>query len=87
MQLDPGMRIRVVQEIHRREGVWRTHVEGTVLSHEACRTGSWFAHSPKGKLWLNRVTVRKDDGEQVTLSLDEHSQVTILSRPAEGATR
>jgi hypothetical protein len=52
-------------------------VEGIVVKHESSKTGSWFAHGYDGKLWLNCLTLRKDDGEEVRLNLDERSDVTI----------
>ncbi len=76
-KLQPGTRVQVVQTIQRRDGQWDTQVEGVVVRHEDRPTGSWFAHAYKGKLWLNRLTIRKDDGEQVALCLDEHSKVIL----------
>jgi hypothetical protein len=80
MQVDiqPGQRIRVRQTIARREGAWSGETVGTVLSIEAEPTESWFAHSRDNKLWLRRLRLRKDDGELTTLTLDQHSDVTVL---------
>ena len=82
-KLEPGVRVKVVQTIQRREGPWETSVEGEVVEHEAARTGSWFAHAAKGQLWLNRLTVRKDDGELVRLALDGMSRVTVCQPQGE----
>jgi hypothetical protein len=71
----------VTQTIRRRAGEWQTQVEGVVVKHESRRTGSWYAHAYKGRLWLNRLTLRKDDGELVRLTLDESTKVT-LCQPA-----
>jgi hypothetical protein len=76
-KLEPGNRVRVVQTIRRREGQWDTEIEGEVVKHEVRKTGSWFAHGYRDKLWLNRLTLRKDDGELVMLCLDEHSRVVV----------
>jgi len=76
--LQPGMHVRVVQVIHRREGDWHTAVTGEVLSCGQEKTGSWFTHSPKGKLMLTRLRLRKDDGELTTLTLDERTRIEIL---------
>jgi hypothetical protein len=76
-KLQLGTRVKVIQTIPRRDRPWDTQVEGVVVRHEAKQTGSWFAHACKGRLWLNRLTIRKDDGEQVVLSLDEHSRVVL----------
>ena len=68
----------------RRDGDWQTEVEGEVVRHETARTGSWYAHAYKGKFWLNRLTLRKDDGELVRLVLDDRTKV-IPCRPASAA--
>jgi hypothetical protein len=78
------MRIRVTHTIHRRELDWHTSVTGEVLSCGQEKTGSWYAHSPNGKLMLTRLRLRKDDGEITSVALDERSQVQILQQPAAG---
>ena len=55
--------------------VWSTTVEGTVVRWRQARTGSWFAHAKDDKLWLDRLELRRDDGELVTLNLDHYSLV------------
>ena len=77
-KLEPGRRVRITQTIHRRGGDWHTCVTGEVLSHQLEKSGSWFAHGRKGKLWLQRLRLRKNDGELTTITLDEHSQVEVL---------
>lgn len=74
----PGTRVRVTQQISGRHFAFRTPVEGTVINATAKPTGSWFAHGEADKLWLNRVVLRKDDGEVSTLNLDEHSRIERL---------
>lgn len=76
--LKPGQRIRVIQTVERREGPWQTEVTGTVVSVEARPTGSWYAHSKDDRYWLQRVRLRKDDGELTTLSLDQRSEIELL---------
>lgn len=85
-QLQPGKRIRVTQTIRRRDGQWQTHVEGTVVKLEARKTGSWYAHGHDRKLWLTRLTLRKDNGELVVLSLDEHTEIAPLDGSLDPAT-
>ncbi|MBX3315584.1 MAG: hypothetical protein KF902_01830 [Phycisphaeraceae bacterium] len=41
-------------------------------------TGSWFAHSKDKKLWLDRLELKKDDGEIVVVNLDRYSRVEIV---------
>lgn len=77
-RIKPGQRIRVDQEIDRREGNWHSHVIGRVLSVHPQKTGSWYAHGKDDRLWLNRVKLQKDDGEITLLSVDQHTRVEIL---------
>ena len=73
--LSPGTRVRVTQQMPQTHTVWSTTVEGTVVRWRQARTGSWFAHAKDDKLWLDRLELRRDDGELVTLNLDHYSLV------------
>jgi hypothetical protein len=84
--LRPGVRVRVVQQIAGRNYTWTAEVTGTIVQYEQKQTGSWYAHSKNDKLWLDRLLIRKDDGELTTLNLDEFSHVEILSGEPAGAT-
>ncbi|HTL30586.1 MAG TPA: hypothetical protein VL282_15250, partial [Tepidisphaeraceae bacterium] len=64
---------------------WTTTVTGTITEYAQKETGSWYAHSRDDKLWLDRLTIRKDDGEMTTLILDKYSVVEVLSPPAAAA--
>ncbi|MFO0827533.1 MAG: hypothetical protein U0572_05225 [Phycisphaerales bacterium] len=75
----PGTRVRVTQQVPHVECVWTTTVEGTVVRFRQAKTGSWFAHSHDDKLWLDRLELRKDDGELVTLNLDHYSVIEPLT--------
>ena len=80
-QVRPGQRVRVVQTIDRREGDWTTTVEGIVQAVEAQPTVSWYAHQKHGRLWLQRLYLRKPDGEVSALTLDPYSQIQVLDSP------
>jgi len=84
-QLKPGTRVRVTQQIAARNYSLPTDVRGTVVQFEQKRTGSWFAHSKDDRLWLDRLVIRKDDGEISTLNLDEFTHIEIET-PAAPAT-
>lgn len=77
--LSPGTRVRVTQQVPQVADVWTTTVEGTVLRFRQAKTGSWFAHGADDKLWLDRLELRLDDGELVTLNLDRYSVIEPLS--------
>jgi hypothetical protein len=76
--LAPGTRIRVTQQMPQTHTVWSTAVEGTVVRWRQARTGSWFAHGRDDKLWLDRLELRRPDGEMVTLNLDQYSLVEAI---------
>ena len=77
--LSPGTRVRVTQQVPQVADVWTTTVEGTVVRFRQAKTGSWFAHGADDKLWLDRLEVRLEDGELVTLNLDRYSVIEPLS--------
>jgi hypothetical protein len=80
-KLVPGARVKVTQQIAGRDYTWTTTVTGTITEYAQKETGSWFAHSRDDKLWLDRLAIRKDDGEMTTLNLDDYSVVEVLSAP------
>lgn len=81
---EPGQRVVVTQQIPQRHEVWTATVEGSVQRFEQKKTGSWFTHAKDKKLWLDRLTLRKDDGEIVVCVLDRYTRVQILG-PAQPA--
>src|SRR6188472_1572892 len=76
-QLRPGAKVKVTQQIAARDYALTSDVIGTVLRFEQKQTGSWYAHSKNDKLWLDRLTLRKDDGELITLNLDDYSRIEV----------
>jgi len=80
-QFKPGQRVAITQQIPQRERVWTTKLTGTIVKYEQQKTGSWFAHSKDDKLWLDRLTIRKDDGEIVVMNLDAFTHVELLAPP------
>lgn len=76
--LTPGARVRVTQQVQRSAlggGTLAAVVTGTVQRYEQQKTGSWFAHAKDHKVWLDRLVLKKDDGEIVYLNLDHYSIV------------
>jgi hypothetical protein len=77
----PGTRVKVTQQVPRQEhggGPMISTVEGTIVSFQQQKTGSWYAHSRDHKLWMDRLELRKDDGEIVHLNLDQYSAVDVV---------
>src|SRR4051794_31560959 len=84
-QLKPGTRVKITQQIAARDYSWSSDVRGTVVDYQQLQTGSWFAHSKGDKLWLDRLTLRKDDGEITTLNLDDYTHVEVDATPSPAA--
>ena len=78
-KLVPGAKVKVTQQIAARERTWTIDVVGIVVSYAQTQTGSWYAHARGDRLWLDRLTLRKEDGEITSLILDEFSYIEILS--------
>jgi hypothetical protein len=77
----PGTRVRVTQQVPRpvTGQTLSTIVEGTVQRYEQSKTGSWYAHAKDDRLWLDRLILKKDDGEIVYLNLDQYSAVEPIA--------
>lgn len=75
MPLTPGTRVRVTQQMPQVEQVWTTEIEGVIVRWRQATTGSWFAHARDDRLWLDRLELRRDDGELITLNLDRYSVI------------
>lgn len=73
-----GQRVRVRQTIDRRDRDWESEVVGVVQAVEMQETGSWYAHSRDGKLWLQRLRLVKDDGEVTLLNIDVGASIELL---------
>ena len=84
--LRPGVRVKVTQQIAARHYALTSEVAGTIVEYEQKQTGSWYAHSKNDKLWLDRLLIRKPDGELTTLNLDDYSHVEILTDAPAAAT-
>lgn len=82
----PGKRVRITQQIVRntREPLLIT-IEGVIINYEMSKTGSWFAHSKDDKLWLERLIIRRDDGEEVVCNLDRYTHIEPLEDAADDA--
>ena len=81
-EFTPGQRVVVTQQIPQRDEVWTTRITGTIVAYEQKKTGSWFAHARDDKLWLDRLSLRKDDGEIVMINLDNFTHVELADAAA-----
>ena len=73
--IEPGTRVRVVQQMPQTGSAWVNVTEGVIVRYRQAKTGSWFAHAKDDKLWLDRLILRKDDGEVVCFNLDKYTHV------------
>jgi hypothetical protein len=81
-KLVAGAIVEVTQQIPHRDRVWSNRIKGTVVSYQQKQTGSWFAHSKDDKLWLDRLVLRKEDGEITSLNLDDYTHLEVIAPPA-----
>ncbi|NBC10396.1 MAG: hypothetical protein GVY24_01500 [Planctomycetes bacterium] len=83
-RFEPGTRVRITQQIPQRgRTCWVTSATGVVVRYEQAMTGSWYAHARGERLWLDRLTIRLDDGEITVFNLDRYTHVDVLGTEAE----
>jgi len=80
-KLKPGVKVKVTQQIAGPNYTWTADVSGTIVEYKQRPTGSWFAHSRGDKLWLDRLVIRKADGEITMLNLDAFAHVEVQEEP------
>lgn len=80
-RLKPGLKVKVTQQVAARHYSLPTVVTGTIVEYNQKQTGSWFAHSKNDKLWLDRLQLKKDDGELTTLNLDDYTHIELEGAP------
>ena len=76
--ITPKQRVRVLQSVKTRTGDWTIPIEGEVLLYAPDSTGSWFTHGKNDRLWLQRLRLRRDDGEIIDLIIDENSTIQVI---------
>jgi len=78
----PGTRVRVTHQQPQRDRSWTNSIEGVLTRYRQAKTGAWYAHAKDDQLWLDRLELRRDDGELVILILDQYSVIEAVSPPA-----
>ena len=74
----PGTLVRITQQIPRRLDTYTITVTGKVIKHERQNSGSWYARNKSNRVWLDRLSLEKKDGEITILNLDEYTMVEVL---------
>lgn len=81
-QFPAGTPVRVQQSVDRREGAIEVQVVGVVEAWEELPTGSWYAHGRHDRLWLQRLKLRKADGELTLLVCDDRTAIARVEPAA-----
>jgi hypothetical protein len=74
----PGQKVRITQQVPFGKGTNAITFEGVIVRYGQQKTGSWFAHAKDDKLWLDRLEIKKSDGEIVVCNLDQYSIVEAI---------
>ena len=74
----PGTPVRVRELTIRRGEPIHVETIGVVEDWEERPTGSWFAHGKNDKLWLQRLKLRKVDGEISIIVVDDGTSIARL---------
>ena len=74
-ELASGDRIELVHEVKVGSKRWNTTTLGTVIRTERRRHGLHFDRNPDDKVFSDLIVLRKEDGEQTTITIDEFSEL------------
>lgn len=74
-QLQPGDRVKVTQRVKVGLKIWTTTVTGLVERIERRRNGLHVKRSSDDKAYCDMILLRKDGGDETTVSLDEFTHV------------
>ncbi len=78
--LKAGQRIRIIQQVRvGSTATWKAPVEGKFRTLNHLATGLATDRVPEDDIILIAVHFTKDNGELSSITLDEHTQVEVLS--------
>jgi hypothetical protein len=78
-ELRPGDRIEVTHEVKVGSSkTWTTTTVGTVVHTERRRQGLHFRRNPDDKVFADMIILKRDDGEQTTITMDEFTELRRL---------
>lgn len=81
-QFPPGTPVCVTMLTHFRDREIESRVIGTVEAWDSLPTGSWYSKGRDDKLWLDRVRLRRVDGEVTLLVIDDATTISLLEAAA-----
>jgi len=78
-ELKPGDRIEVTHEVKVGSSkTWTTTTQGTVVHTERRRQGLHFRRNPDDKVFADMIILKREDGEQTTITMDEFTELRRL---------
>jgi hypothetical protein len=78
-ELKAGDRIEILHEVKVGLKVWSTRTVGTVVRTDRRRHGLHFRRSGDDKVWSDIILLKRDDGEETTVSVDEFTDLRRIS--------
>lgn len=78
-ELKPGDRIEILHEIKVGLKVWTTRTVGTVVRTDRRRHGLHFRRNLDDKVWSDIIILKRDDGEETTVTVDEFTDLRRMS--------
>jgi hypothetical protein len=77
-ELRPGDRIEILHEVRVGLKVWTSRTSGAVVRIDRRRHGLHFRRNPDDKVWSDIILLKRDDGEQTTVTVDEFTDLRRL---------
>lgn len=74
-ELKPGDKIEILHEVKVGLKVWTTRTVGTVVRTDRRRHGLHFRRNLDDKVWSDVIILKRDDGEETTVSVDEFTDL------------
>ena len=78
LSFPPGTPVCVTEVTWRRDRSVEVRTVGVVDAWEELPTGSWYAHGKDDRLWLQRLRLRKVDGEITLMVIDDLTTIARL---------
>lgn len=77
--LKPGDRIEILHEVKVGLKTWTSRTVGTVVRTDRRRHGLHFRRNVDDKVWSDIILLKRDDGEQTTVTIDEYTDLRRAS--------
>jgi len=73
-----GTPVRIVRTVLQRDESYESEAVGLVEGWMDEPTGSWYAHGKNDRYWLQRLKLRKADGELTVLVIDDATRIAKI---------